>query len=700
MIEDEIRTLPEWSSGASRMVFRGYLCGRNGKEGETVRDEELLQNLFQEIRETTQEEEVEDELEDEIHLPVEEEVEDELEDEIDLPAEEVQDDEKESSSSYPHTPLENKRAKRKVTFSQGRRPASRCGPLRRVGGKQFSFFCRGDVDLGTIIGKGGKFAKMAKRHHGVRMVAVNDGSGEVCLTGPKRYVEKVYKEILFRVDRDFNLDELTQVSKGLFQVGAEDFVMLVDKEFRDILCGPQDITLKRLFRELNVAIYIPDKYDERDYITISGPLQNALRAEKRIRELIDEVEDFPRDQYIQLMSLDCYGFHLPIPSRGFLLARRGHMVEEVKYLYDVQVILPKSHEKREIGYLCGELDQVVKAFKHVQVALEKVRVTEEEVTMEGLHRVAAGKYHFDVDPQHKGLLVGPGGENLKRLENQYNVSIIIHKKTDGFVTLHGQPEDVKDACEDINKTMKPKFQRGYGRTEERERKVFPEKEIFRGLTKVGDRIYRTVLNREERAMVIGRGGENIRRLMTEHQIHFQGPKMDDDSNHCTIRGCEEDAIAFYNDVLDIIRNKGHRNRQGQQEGIKDASPRNYGKTEERERKYFPEEEIFDGLTKIGDRLYKIVLNRDERAMVIGRGGENIKQLIADHKVRFQGPKMNEDSNDCTIRGEADDVINFYNDVIELIKNKGKMNARRFDGKGQDECGRRQAGATLGDFLLY
>ncbi|XP_068220630.1 nucleolar protein 58-like [Palaemon carinicauda] len=94
-----------------------YLCGRNGKGGETVRDEELLQNLLQEIRETTQEEdeflpaegmfqeELEEaeeafpeELEDgeflpaevafqEFDLPAEQEVEDELEDEVDLPAE-------------------------------------------------------------------------------------------------------------------------------------------------------------------------------------------------------------------------------------------------------------------------------------------------------------------------------------------------------------------------------------------------------------------------------------------------------------------------------------------------------------------------------------------------------------------------------------------------------------------------------------
>ncbi|XP_068234342.1 protein FAM133B-like [Palaemon carinicauda] len=73
--------------GLSNLVR--YLCGRNGKGGETVRDEELLQNLLREIRETTQEDaeflpaegafpeeledkEVEDELEDEIDLPVEE----------------------------------------------------------------------------------------------------------------------------------------------------------------------------------------------------------------------------------------------------------------------------------------------------------------------------------------------------------------------------------------------------------------------------------------------------------------------------------------------------------------------------------------------------------------------------------------------------------------------------------------------------
>ncbi|XP_068233655.1 vigilin-like [Palaemon carinicauda] len=463
--------------------------------------------------------------------------------------------------------------------------------------------------------------------------------------------------------------------------------MLVDKEFRDVLRGPQEVTLKRLFRELNVGIYIPDNSDERNYITICGPQQNALRAERTITELIEDVEDFPRDQDIQLMSLDCYGFHLPIQGRFLLLARRGFMIEEIKNLYGVQMVLPKAHEKREIGYLCGELNQVVKALKHVQVILEEVRVDDGEVTMEGLHRVAVGKYRFDVDPEHKGLLVGPGGENLKRIERNYNVSIIIQKESEGFITLQGQLEDVMDACQQISEVMKPTFQRGYGRTEERERRSFPEEEIVRGLAKIGDRLYRTVLDREERAMVIGRGGENIKMMMEEHKIRFQGPKMDDDSNHCTIRRGEEDAIAFYYEVLDIIRNKREKDRQGQPEDAKDASPR-----EEQGRKDFPEEEILQGLTKIGNRLYKTVLNRDQRAMVIGKGGENIKQLIADHDVHFQGPKMNGGSNDCTIRGEENDVINFYNDVIELINNKGQMNRR------QDGHGRRQGGMTLGDFM--
>ncbi|XP_068229472.1 uncharacterized protein [Palaemon carinicauda] len=250
-----------------------------------------------------------------------------------------------------------------------------------------------------------------------------------------------------------------------------------------------------------------------------------------------------------------------------------------------------------------------------------------------------------------------------------------------------------DACQQISEIMKPTFQRGYGKTEERERKSFPEEEIVQGLTKIGERLYRTVLDKEERAMVIGRGGDNIKKMMEEHQIRFQGPKMDKDSNHCTIRGGQEDVISFYYDVLDIIRNKKEKNIQGRPEGAKDASPSNYG------RKDFPEEEIFQGLIKIGNRLYKTVLNRDERAMVIGKGGENIKQLIAEHNVRFQGPKTNEGSNDCTIQGEEDDVINFYNDALELINNKGQMERKRFDGnEGQDGHGRRQGGFTLGDFL--
>ncbi|XP_068229685.1 vigilin-like [Palaemon carinicauda] len=399
-----------------------------------------------------------------------------------------------------------------------------------------------------IVGKGGKFEKMANAQHGVRLV-VDNTSRTVNLTGPRKGIEKVYKGILFRVDRAFNLGELTQVSKGLYDVGNEHFVMLVDKEFREVLRGPQDETLKRLYTELNVAIYIPDDSDERNYVTMCGPKQNVLRAERRITELIEDVEDFPRDEYIQLMSLDCYGFHLPIQGRIILLAQRRYMMEEVKHLYDVQMIVPTAHDNREIGYLCGDLHQVVQAYKYVQVVLGEITVTDGELIMEGLHRVVAGYYRFYVDPEHKGLLVGQGGENIKRIERTYNVSIIIHKKTDGFVTLQGQLEDVVDACQDISADMPQTSQRNYGGT------GFPEEEIFQGLIKIGNRLYKMVLNRDERAMVIGRGGKNIKKLIADHNVRFQGPKTNDGSNECTIRGEEDSVIAFYNDALELIKNK-------------------------------------------------------------------------------------------------------------------------------------------------
>ncbi|XP_068229686.1 far upstream element-binding protein 3-like [Palaemon carinicauda] len=168
----------------------------------------------------------------------------------------------------------------------------------------------------------------------------------------------------------------------------------------------------------------------------------------------------------------------------------------------------------------------------------------------------AGYYHFYVDPEHKGLLVGQGGQNMKRIERTYNVSIIIYKKTDGFVTLQGQLEDVVDACQDINADMPQTSQRSYGGT------GFPEEEIFQGLIKIGNHLYKMVLNRDVRAMVIGRGGKNIKKLIADHNVRFQGPKTNDVSNECTIRGEEDSVIAFYNDAFELIKNKRQMDGKG------------------------------------------------------------------------------------------------------------------------------------------
>ncbi|XP_064091265.1 uncharacterized protein LOC135204959 [Macrobrachium nipponense] len=432
--------------------------------------------------------------------------------------------------------------------------AKRCGPLKHCGGKTFSFVCEKDLDLGMIIGRGGKFAKMARNDHGVVMNVRNDGSRTVQLTGPKRNVEKVFKEIKFRVDKVFDLNELPKVSEALFAVGKEDFVMLVDQEFREAIRGPQDITLRKLIRELEVTIYLPDQNDERGYISIYGPLDKAQRAERIISEMIDNVKDWPTENDLKLVGLDWYEFNLGLESRRHLLALNGQGGKEIKGLFKVDLVLPMEDDQREIGFLGGDLKQVKKAHDHLQFILEEVNVRSCDIKTEGLSRVGPGKYRLEVEAQRKGLLVGRNGDNLRKIEKDNSVRIIVNKKTDDFVIIQGRLMDVEKTCLDVREAMKPTAQRGSGV------RNFPEQEIVQGLTKVGDDQYRIILDREERAMVIGIGGQNIRRMTTDHKVTFQGPRKDETSKNCIVRGKEEGAVAFFKEVMEIVKTKGQKRK--------------------------------------------------------------------------------------------------------------------------------------------
>ncbi|XP_064079480.1 uncharacterized protein LOC135196568 [Macrobrachium nipponense] len=435
----------------------------------------------------------------------------------------------------------------------------RCGPLKHARGKCFTFQCQKDVDMGHLIGKGGRFAKMARQEHGVVMNVLNDGSRMVQLTGNKNNVEKVYKQLQFRVDKIFDINELPQVSRGLFAVGKQDFLMTVHRQFREAIRGPQNATIRKLNRDRNVTIYLPEQEDQRHYISIFGSLEDALEVERDISKIIDDVKNWPTDDDLKLVGLNFYQFGLPLEGRRFLLGQKGQGAAEVRGLFKVSLILPQEDDEREIGFLGGDLDKVRKAHAHLKFILEEVSVDSEEITEQGLTRIGPGKYRFDVDGKQKGLLVGYQGGNLKKLEKENNVTIIVHKREEDYVTIQGRLSDVEDACLEIRKAMKKPLPRGQAARGEE-----TQEEIVTGLTRVGDRLYRVVLDYQERAMVIGRGGENIRRMIGAHKVQFQGPQTKEEGKNCTIRGSEEDVLAFFNEVLEIIKNKGQKRAQDRQ----------------------------------------------------------------------------------------------------------------------------------------
>ncbi|XP_064116440.1 uncharacterized protein LOC135222253 [Macrobrachium nipponense] len=352
------------------------------------------------------------------------------------------------------------------------------GPLRHCGGRTYSFLGEKDLDMGCIIGKGGKFAKRAKQDHGVVMNVRNDGSRIVQLTGLKKNVEKVYDEIRFRVDKTFDIKSLTQVSRWLYAVGKEDFVMTVHRQFREAIVGPRQETLRKLVKELEVAIYLPDQDDERDFISIFGPLERALDAETMISEMIEDIQNWPKQVDLRLFGFDFYEFDLPLEGRH--LALKGQVAQEIRRLFKVSLILPKDDDHREVGYLGGDLEQVMKAYEHLKVLLKQVSARGCEITTEGLTTTGADKYRFDVVAKHKGLLVGPNGKNLRTIEDKNNVKIIVHKKTDGFVTIQGLFSNVEAACVDIREAMRPTVFRGENKTAQQGGRTFPQEEIIQG----------------------------------------------------------------------------------------------------------------------------------------------------------------------------------------------------------------------------
>ncbi|XP_064078443.1 uncharacterized protein LOC135195862 [Macrobrachium nipponense] len=433
------------------------------------------------------------------------------------------------------------------TGTQKRTRPVKCGPLKRGRGKTFTFRCAKGLDFGQIIGKGGKFTKLAKEDHGVILNVRDDGSRLVQLTGPKMNVDKVYREIKFRVDKTFDLSELPQVTKGLFAVGKEEFIVIVGKEFKEALLGPKNINLQRLFRQLKVSIYLPDDDDDHEYIGMFGPLEQAKEAYRVILAMMEDIKNWPKEEELKLVGLNCYEFCLPPKGRAFLKGLYRQLDKEISHLYDVKLILPQRKDKKEAAYLGGDMKQVARAYQHVQEVLQELKLDSSNITTEGLKRIDAGRYQFEVNAQLKGLVVGSKGQNLMKIEKKHSVRITMHAKTENYITINGHLDDVQEACRDIKEITEPARERKGGN--------FQPVELLPGLTKIGNRQYMTVLNRQEIAIVIGKRGQTIKKVTSKHNVYFHGPKRNESTDKCTITGDEKDVISFYNEVQDILKKK-------------------------------------------------------------------------------------------------------------------------------------------------
>ncbi|XP_064079405.1 uncharacterized protein LOC135196482 [Macrobrachium nipponense] len=463
--------------------------------------------------------------------------------EVESKIKEARNDEATSVMPKTHTEQENAAS----TGTQKRTRPVKCGPLKRGRGKTFTFRCAKGINFGQIIGKGGKFTKLAKEDHGVILNVRDDGSRLVQLTGPKMNVENVYREIKFRVDKTFDISELSQVTKGLFAVGKEEFVVIVGKEFKEALLGPKNINLQRLFKQLNVSIYLPDDDDDREYIGMFGPMEQAKKAYRVILAMMEGIKNWPKEEELKLVGLDCYEFCLPPKGRAFLKGLFRQLDEEIRHLYDVKLLLPQSKDKKDVAYLGGDMKQAARAYRHVQEVLQELKVDSSDITTEGLKRIDAGRYQFEVNAQLKGLVVGAKGQNLKKIEKKHNVRITMHAKTENYITINGHLDDVQEACRDIKEITEPARERKGGN--------FQPVELLPGLTKIGNRLYMTVLDRKEIAIVIGKRGQNIKKLTSKHNVYFHGPKRNESTDKCTITGDEKKVIAFYNEVHEILKTK-------------------------------------------------------------------------------------------------------------------------------------------------
>eukprot|EP00123_Amoebidium_parasiticum_P017972 comp24051_c0_seq1/m.43173 comp24051_c0_seq1/g.43173 ORF comp24051_c0_seq1/g.43173 comp24051_c0_seq1/m.43173 type:complete len:1290 (-) comp24051_c0_seq1:407-4276(-) len=506
---------------------------------------------------------------------------------------------------------------------------------------------------GNIIGKRGDNAKkIVEAFNGIQMrfPGATEKSDKIRLTG-------------LTADVTACADHIKKMAVALMENNYT-LNVIVFRQYHKNIIGKGGLILNKIRKETNTRITVPLEGEERDSITVVGKKADVLKAQEMILKIQSEL--------VKISVAE-----VPIEHRlhAQIIGPKGALVRSIAQdCNNVLIDFPKEGAaKQDVVTIRGPHDDVDKAKKLLlQLATEKALTNHVEELV--------------VSNDMFGYLIGKGGVNKRKIQDECSVRILFPNKSDedsNTVTIIGRKSDTAKAKLALLELVKE-----YGQVVT---VAVPVAAKYQG-------------------HLLSRNGEALRDLGTRcPDVTITLPKGSVAKDSITLKGPEKAVDACRELLLSIVDEqaskvtekmkiegsmvgavigKGGSNIRGLQEkhGVEIKMPRG------------GDEEEDDGLVRISGRkehveackqdilkLIPITLRMyvpaEFHGGLIGAGGKGIRELQDNYNVNLKFPSAKSKSSEVVLTGTEEKVEEAQKYIEERIKEleaeKKEREARNF-----------------------
>uniref|UniRef100_A0A0K0FDJ9 Dodeca-satellite-binding protein 1 (inferred by orthology to a D. melanogaster protein) n=1 Tax=Strongyloides venezuelensis TaxID=75913 RepID=A0A0K0FDJ9_STRVS len=222
-------------------------------------------------------------------------------------------------------------------------------------------------------------------------------------------------------------EKCEQAKSALLELVPVTIEIVVSREFHSALIGRGGKDIRNLQQLYSVNVQIPNESDNSDIIKVVGLREKVKECIADIESRVEELQKIATDNMLKSFKLTV---SIPAEYHQKLIGRKGVVVAGLRSKYDVQITFPKDEDNCDDIIIQGYEKNCNECKEDM---LDQVAQWEAMITMT-----------VKLDPRYHPRMIGTGGRNLRKLNEDFGVDIRLPPKNaedPSLVVIAGHTED-------------------------------------------------------------------------------------------------------------------------------------------------------------------------------------------------------------------------------------------------------------------